>query len=590
MSQDHQPPAVRYGLLSQEKWNEMQEALQAEDRERFLKLAVAECCGNPPLFGHIFLGYDVMPHFVPVWMAVENNDDILIHLPRSHGKSVAIGITLPLHHICYSTIEGSGYEEMSILLLQESTTAAQGTVKAIQEALEPPGPDWRPQPGEVRKDLIQQAFGDLKGQARTWNNDTISLMGKTASKEYTLYGRGVQSAITGAHPKYIICDDVVTRENSKTEHLRDSMWKWWTQTLLGVKDPGTKTIILGTPYYDDDLYQRLMETNNYKVIKRPALNDPIEDEDFDVEYDEEGEKIEDIHITEKGERLKALWPCPLGTGNCPRTEEHFDEYGQHRPVEFLIKKYLENPVGFATQFMLEVLGSQDSRIKPSMLRFYSHEESDIGQATEYNEYPVKRFPHPEDVVAVVHSWDHAIGKKSAHDNTAFARAIRTKKNNVFFDVRAGKWGFEEAIRKMESFYESEPFGQPRAIVTEAVGFQEAYSESLMERSKKMLPIEPVKKGVDKDQFLVESQLLTAMTNGQVFFDIHDKETLKELLAFTPDGSSGYHDDRVDAVALAFNYIKDAAKRNVKVHRVSKKRRRNNSRRGFQRWRRGGRRP
>jgi predicted phage terminase large subunit-like protein len=492
----------------------------------------------------------------------------------SHNSSM-IAQALPIHHICYSTIPDTKYEDVSILLIQESASAAKATVKAIREEFETGG----------ASNLIHLAFGDdISDKATKWNEDTINLPSrKSVSKDHTLYGAGPKGDITGMHPDIVIMDDVVTKENSKTQHLRQELWDFWAETIVGTLNRDSQVYVLGTRYYHGDLYDRLIKKQNqFHVVERPALTirgkpkPPRKNVHFNIEEDDNGVVV-DIELTPRGvNEIETLWGCPFGVGNCPyQSDEHYDLVGEHRPAEWLILQMLEDRTAFQSQYLLKIVGSGEHRFKEPMMNFYDPVGEHVGDYPPYDcDTKVAGSPRENDLHSIVHAWDLAVGKNSENDNTAFARAIRTTDNDVFFDVQAGKWDFEEIIDLIESKYmqEKRNYTTPRAIVVESQGFQKGLSDSLHQRSREILPLEPVSKTKDKDTYLVESGLLTALKNGKVWLNMRDEQTINELLSFTPSGGEGASDDRVDAMAMAFTYIREHSKDPVRVINLRSKKR------------------
>jgi hypothetical protein len=270
-------------------------------------------------------------------------------------------------------------------------------------------------------------------------------------------------------------------------------------------------------------------------------------------------------MTEKGRSLEALWPCLLGTGNCPGTKEHYVEWGVHRSVEWLLhEKYLRDAVSFTTQQMLFFVPPSQQRVTKEMLRFWSSDAALVGKPSEYNSVSIVPPPKPDDVVMEIHAWDHAIGKKRRHDRTAVAMLVRTRDKKVYARVRASRWDFPEVCKMMESLYRHPWIRQPANVVTEGIGFQEAYAQQVHQQSKEILPLLVEKGQADKDTALVESGLLQAMMRGEFLLEYEDKDTIQEFLMFTAEGR--FHDDRADACRLGFNRIKAAVRREVKVHR------------------------
>lgn len=540
------PLVVAEGLMSQEDWDRLTYYHKIGDSETWAALARHLVKGNIPLFNTFVLGYDHTEHMVDVFNAMKEYEGVLIEFSRDHSKSYTI-IGEVIHDICFSTVPGSGYEDPRILLLQETDKVAVKTVTAVRNILESGGPNG----------MIRALFGDFKGRAALWKENMLWLGSTDVSKDPTLEGVGVGSAITGGHPKKVIGDDMVSKKNSRTAHMRKVIVDWWFETVHGMLSPGTKVRILFTPYYEDDLHGVLKKSGDYMHVFKPALNRIPTKEDYREIIDDNGVRV-GVEITEAGKSLKALWPCPLGTGNCPQTGDHYEEYGTHRSVEYLIhRKFIPRPSSFMSQFMLRLLDDSETRIKKDMLRFYTTNRDLVGESNEYNDSLIVPFPESEDIVCVTHGWDHAIGKRRQHDRTAHARAFRTKDNDVFFKVRAGRWGFRKVVQDMQTQFLTEEAStghRPRALGTEGIGFQEAYSQMVLEEGQQLLPLEVVKGGnKDKDELLVESGLLSHFTHGKVYVDIEDTELIEELLSFTPEGKT--HDDRVDAMRIAFNLVK-----------------------------------
>lgn len=550
-------PAVEAGIITRYDWDYLTECVERDDLEGWCNYARDLCVRNYPLFNHLFLGYDVTPHFLKVRKMAEKFRKLLLRLPRSHSKSYEFAIGEIVHDLCYAMVPNSGYEDPRIRLVQETTTVAETTGRGIRNIIETGGPQG----------LIGGAFPSLAEKAVKLTDDKIwiSTTG-IVSKDPSFAAIGVGGAMTGSHPKKLICDDMVSKENSKTKHLRDELWTWWTNTVVGMIDPETDVKIPHTIYYADDLHMRIQASGIYKLIEIPALNRMPSMEDFEPIMSDDEETRLWVKLTSKGMDLQALWPCPLGTGNCPGTPEHMAQYGTHRSVEYLIhEKFLMDFKSFGSQFMHILLASEEQRIRPSMLRFFSFYKEDIGKpvslfGVEDNESVVVPFPAPEEIIASVHAWDHAIGLKKKNDRTVLTRAYRTRNNDVFNIFLYGRWPFSQVVTMMEQNYYNDPIKSPSAIVTEGISFQEAYSDVVKNRAEEILPIETLKSAVDKDTALAESGMIPALMSGKWYMDIRDIEARNELLAFP----AGVHDDIVDSGRIAFNKIKNAIRRQSRI--------------------------
>lgn len=571
---DWEPPSVRHGVLEGREYDSIQQAAQDEEYEEMVARMREIACGRYLAFNHLFLGLDIPPIMLDVQEQMEGHAKNMLLTGRGQGKSENYMKGPQIHDICYSVVPGSGYEGQEYLYVNESGPSATETMSDIQEAFEEP---------DYEGGYIRAAFGDIESKAKKWNESTIHISGSDIGCKVVVSSYG--GATTGMHPDRMRLDDVVTRDKSRTDHQRTVQWKTWTSKYAGMVIPGTKVDIVGTRYDPSDLYG-MMKQNipDINVIDIPAMTRYPNINDFDVIRDEDGDPV-DVNFTPRADDLESVWPCPAGKDECllaspdpDKQEEHIEKYGYHRSAKELVLKWLEDPIDFGLHHMVDATVKQGKRIKPHMLRFYSTDPEDIGQlpvrwvdfeALDMDdddnwseaEYRIKSLPMPDsdDVETVGHAWDHAIGKRKTNDDTAFSRGVRDSNNDIYFINDTGKWDFEEAITKMEYWFDSEPYGTPISIATEAVGFQKAYSDMLLSKSRQVLSdvVEPVKRaGRDKDEFLNESGILTAMLQGKVYVDYNDSETINQLLAFSPGGGS-YKDDIVDAMAMCYVILKES---------------------------------
>lgn len=549
-------PLVSAGILAQRDYDLLKEAAE-QGQDEYVALARDLCHDNVLLWNCVFLGYDAAAFMVKVDREVSRYPQRMVRLPRDHSKSATFAIGRVAHRLAYSTLPGSRFENWTGLLIQDTATSVTKTIHAIRAIFE-------------HNRLVRVAFGDVPAAAGKWTENMIWMPNRNGrvSKDPTLAGVGLRGPVTGAHPAEIVMDDVVSFENSKTPFLRSQSRDWFSRSVMGTIGPTTDVTSLYTPYWEDDLNGWLEGQRTFRVLSYPALNRYPSPDDFEEVFDTNGVRT-GLRITPQGLDLTALWPCPLGTGQCPNTAEHYAEVGIHRSVEYiLLDKFLRDPFGFASQFMLQIRSDADAPIKKPMLRFYCRDKERVGKPSMYNDALVVEFPtDPRVFVASVHGWDHAIGKKKKHDRTAVAQGYRTRENDVFFVNKAGRWDFVSAIKMMESRYNSDPVRKPVSVVSEGIAFQQAYKEQLNAQSSSLIPVETlgdlgVKGNLDKDQALIESGLLAHMMAGKVFIDLDDEDTIQELLAFP----LGAHDDILDAMRICYTRLRATERRKARVHR------------------------
>lgn len=95
-----------------------------------------------------------------------------------------------------------------------------------------------------------------------------------------LISRGIMSGITGNPANLIIIDDPIkNREEADSETTRAKLWAEWQNSLKSRLAAGAKVILIMTPWHEDDLRARLLNSEkNVKYIRLPVEaedNDPL---------------------------------------------------------------------------------------------------------------------------------------------------------------------------------------------------------------------------------------------------------------------------------------------------------------------------
>lgn len=551
------PPAVAAGLISQQDLDYLVETAQS-DPATYYSYARELCQDNHLLFGHIFLKLAVPPHMAKIVKKTQGRPKVMCKLPRDHAKTKTSVEMRLVHTIAYRSI--GLIPRRATLLLKESADEAEDKVRTILGTF------------ETNKDILN-AFGNVEAKARIWNTKLIVLERDASSDHPTLYASGMGSAVTGKHPDELLCDDMVSVKNSMTPHLRQQRWTWWSETIEGTIGPTCRVWNNYTPYYADDLNARLLETGAYYNVEYAALPRMPTGEDYELLYEDPDDPnlITGVKVVPRArQQLQALWPCP--DGECPMTMEHFEEVGLHRPLEWLLLKHAQFPHSFPKSYMNVLTSLEEIVITPWSFNLWSNDPTLIGTSVRsymekmsgypfaekdlpgwFREAKIISFPLAIDVRVAVHAWDHAISRKKNSKRTAVCQAYRTGDNKVFLMHYATRVGFMEGCRIMLQRYKTDPIRRPVAIVSEGINFQASYQDFLSQTSDEMLPVEDVGVQANKAVALSESGTLSAMQQGQIFFQAENVDALKEHLDFTSDGKG--LTDQVDATRMAFERIR-----------------------------------
>lgn len=90
---------------------------------------------------------------------------------------------------------------------------------------------------------------------------------------------GVGTGITGMAANWLIFDDLVkSSAEASSKNIRDSTWEWVIRTAMTRLEPGARVVGLMTPWHEDDAAGRLIETEEFDVLRLPALaeeDDPL---------------------------------------------------------------------------------------------------------------------------------------------------------------------------------------------------------------------------------------------------------------------------------------------------------------------------
>lgn len=189
--------------------------------------------------------------------------------PRDHGKTEIFVNALPLRLIC---------EDPNVRILVVQKTAAEGrkSVSVIKTELEQNERlradyrgHWRRTVGEP--DIVNKA-GMVDDKTGAWQAQRIYVKRTRVSKDPTFEAVGVGGAITGGHFDLIICDDILDDENTKTPERCESIITWFFGTILQLREPHTKIIVVGTlKTLLDNLYAQLQDNPMWNVTVRSAL-------------------------------------------------------------------------------------------------------------------------------------------------------------------------------------------------------------------------------------------------------------------------------------------------------------------------------
>lgn len=141
---------------------------------------------------------------------------------------------------------------------------------------------------------------------------------------HEIYARGYGTKVRGAHPIWIVADDVLNDDDMFSPTVRDRNIRYFHSAIEHMVNPGGQIIVVGTPFHRSDLYADLARVDSGYVFKKyPGILD-------------RGQPTE-----------RALWP------------ERF-------PLDAIKKKISGGALNFAREIMCDPV-SDDASMFPSQL-------------------------------------------------------------------------------------------------------------------------------------------------------------------------------------------------------------------------------
>jgi len=178
-------------------------------------------------------------------------------IPRGHLKSSIVSEAMPIHMHIQPT-DGNIYwpgepgNELNIILCGEKKDLMGSHLRWIEQ-------QWESNP--LLRLWPHRCWDNPRRQSRKWNEDEMILPRKTDYADPSLRVIGVDGAITGAHCKVLIKDDLISlaAANSQTVMQAAIDWHIASRALLAPYEETGLEYIIGTKWAVSDLYSYIQE-------------------------------------------------------------------------------------------------------------------------------------------------------------------------------------------------------------------------------------------------------------------------------------------------------------------------------------------
>lgn len=423
--------------------------------------------------------------------------------PRDHGKSEIFCVAYPLRRVCEDP-------NIRILIVQKTATEAEKTLQVIKSELETNGPlkayyaaHWEQQ---VSARDISNATGAVNREGQrvgAWQQRRIYVKRNRRGKDPTIEAVGVGGAITGGHFDVIILDDVEDDENTRTEERMRAMVRWFTGTVMQLREPHTKIVVVGTlKTAGPDIYNFILNNPLWSCRVVPAiLSHELSAIAYEPVRDSEGVVV-DVNIQTSDVRV--LWP------------EKWD-------LRALLLDMLASIRSIWIREKLNDLRAlQGSVFKREWFRY------------------VERDTLPVQFELVVQVWDTALEETQSADFSVGMTLGLTEGRCVVLDVCRERLEFPQLIPVIQREYARY---HPQVVLIE----KKASGHSALQvlRQKSTLPVVEVAPG-GRDKVARARAVTPFFEGGQVFFVAGAPwlAALEDELTMFPEGA---HDDQVDTL-------------------------------------------
>jgi phage terminase large subunit-like protein len=205
-------------------------------------------------FAQKVFGYIVAEHHNKMLNHIHNTHQTLILAPRGSGKTKISDIS----HIAFKILNNPNERLLLLSDTHNHGTRFLGSVKAVLET----------------SPTIKKFYGNVIGSKWTDMEITTSLRTDESITEATVTATGIYgSYVTSGHFTEIVCDDLITFENSASLLQRTRMEDRFKTTLLPTLLNNAPIRVIGTRYHFNDLYGFLIKTLKYEPLILPAIID-----------------------------------------------------------------------------------------------------------------------------------------------------------------------------------------------------------------------------------------------------------------------------------------------------------------------------
>ena len=216
----------------------------------------------------------VLPNFDMNWHVLEWMNlcqlyrRLCVLASRGHSKSFTFSFALPLWQMYrYRASVAPYYHPVDIqmakqgLLITNEQKLASSLLSLVRVEIE-------------QNDILRERLYPMPGSKKRWGDQHIEC--KNGS---SFLVRSATGKIRGLHPTYKIMDDFLNESSLYSEEQRQKYLEIFNGSVMPAGDPNGPTYIVGTPFYEKDLYHVIEQDglenptpDSFRVFRYPAID------------------------------------------------------------------------------------------------------------------------------------------------------------------------------------------------------------------------------------------------------------------------------------------------------------------------------
>ena len=129
--------------------------------------------------------------------------------------------------------------------------------------------------GEKNPRMIEIDESNIRTIDKMWRKQMFMTSDGTVIRGIGMGQQVRGSNVGGSRPTLIICDDLYSEDNVKTEYSRTEVRKWFFNAVINSLDSHDgKMLLLGTMVHPDSIFKNVQENPMWFGIERPIVSEP----------------------------------------------------------------------------------------------------------------------------------------------------------------------------------------------------------------------------------------------------------------------------------------------------------------------------